>query len=61
MEFGINGDGGGPLQWFFEIPPVSRFYLVGTLTTTTLTTLHVVSPYTVYFNWHDIIHGEVSD
>ncbi len=58
MELGMLG---GPLQWFFEIPPVSRLYLLGAVTTTTLTSLHILSPYTFYLNWDDIIHGEVSE
>ncbi len=58
MDFGIYG---GPLQWFFEIPPVSRLYLLGALTTTTLASLNILSPYTFYLNWNDIIHGEVSE
>ncbi len=57
MEFAVQG---GPLQWFLDIPPVSRFYLVGALATTGLTSLHIASPYTFYFNWDDVIHGEVS-
>jgi Derlin-2/3 len=56
----IGGMEGGPLQWYYEIPVVSRVYLTGSLLTTSLVALEVVSPYAFYFNWEDIMRGEVS-
>ncbi|TYZ58255.1 hypothetical protein PybrP1_007932 [[Pythium] brassicae (nom. inval.)] len=40
-----------PLEWYYEIPIVSRFYLTGALLTTTACALDLVSPFSLYFNF----------
>lgn len=41
-----------PLEWYYEIPVVSRFYLTGALLTTTACALDLVSPFSLYFNFN---------
>lgn len=50
---------GDPLQWFYEIPPVSRAYMTGAFVTTFLTLLEIVSPFSFYFNWGLILKGQL--
>lgn len=41
-----------PLEWYYEIPIVSRLYLTGALLTTTACALDLVSPFSLYFNFN---------
>ena len=49
-----------PLEWFNEIPIISRLYLAGAFLTTAACALDLVSPFTLYFNFHLIFYrGQV--
>ncbi|KAG6611481.1 Der1-like family [Phytophthora cinnamomi] len=41
-----------PLEWYYEIPVVSRLYLTGSFLTTTACALDLVSPFSLYFNFN---------
>ena len=53
----INGD--GILSWYFEIPPLTRSYLTLSFLLTSLTTLDLISPFSLYFNSKLILQGQV--
>jgi Derlin-2/3 len=40
-----------PLNWYFDIPMVSRCYLTGAIVVTTACFLDLVSPLTLYYNY----------
>ena len=42
---------GDPLEWYNEIPVVSRLYLTGSFLTTAACALDLVSPFSLYFNF----------
>ncbi|CAH0476818.1 unnamed protein product [Peronospora belbahrii] len=41
-----------PLEWYYEIPIVSRLYLTGSFLTTAACALELVSPFSLYFNFN---------
>lgn len=41
-----------PLEWYYEIPIISRLYLTGSFLTTTACALDLVSPFSLYFNFN---------
>jgi Derlin-2/3 len=41
-----------PLEWYWEIPVISRLYLTGAILTTTACALDLVSPFSLYFNFN---------
>ncbi|TMW57048.1 hypothetical protein Poli38472_002973 [Pythium oligandrum] len=41
-----------PLEWYYEIPIISRLYLTGAFLTTTACALDLVSPFSLYFNFN---------
>lgn len=41
-----------PLEWYYEIPIISRLYLTGAILTTTACALDLVSPFSLYFNFN---------
>ena len=43
------------IEWFTELPPVTRFYLGSCVVTALLVALEVVTPLHMYYNWHAII------
>ena len=57
LRAGLAGD---PLEWYNEIPVVSRLYLTGSFITTAACALDLVSPFSLYFNFKLIFHkGQV--
>jgi len=51
---------GDPLEWYNEIPVVSRAYLTGSFLTTAACALDLVSPFSLYFNFKLIFYrGQV--
>ena len=49
-----------PVEWYMEIPIVSRAYLTGAFLTTAACALDVVSPFSLYYNYNAIFfEGEV--
>lgn len=44
------GGGGDPVEWYLEIPPVSRAYLTLSFLATAACALDIVSPFSLYFN-----------
>ncbi len=44
-------------QWFMEVPPVTRGYLVVVVLTSLACQLDLVSPFHLYFNWDLIVKG----
>ncbi|CAI5722699.1 unnamed protein product [Hyaloperonospora brassicae] len=49
-----------PLEWYYDIPVVSRLYLTGSVLTTTACALDLVSPFSLYFNFQLIfLKGQV--
>jgi hypothetical protein len=51
---------GDPLEWYNEIPVVSRLYLTGSFLTTAACALDLVSPFSLYFNFKLIFYkGQV--
>ncbi|CAI5727433.1 unnamed protein product [Peronospora effusa] len=49
-----------PLEWYHDIPIVSRLYLTGSFLTTTACALDLVSPFSLYFNFNLIfLKGQV--
>lgn len=51
-----------PLEWYYEIPVVSRLYLTGSFLTTTACALDLVSPFSLYFNFNLIFFkGQVRE
>lgn len=48
-----------PLEWYTEIPIVSRVYLTAAFLTTAACALDLVSPYSLYFNLKLIMQGQV--
>eukprot|EP01065_Artemidia_motanka_P036326 TRINITY_DN44246_c0_g1_i1.p1 TRINITY_DN44246_c0_g1~~TRINITY_DN44246_c0_g1_i1.p1 ORF type:complete len:217 (+),score=55.12 TRINITY_DN44246_c0_g1_i1:63-713(+) len=46
-------------RWFYSTPPVTRAYLSAVCLATTLTTLEVISPHSLYLNWKLVGEGEV--
>ncbi|GMH52101.1 hypothetical protein TrRE_jg7263, partial [Triparma retinervis] len=43
-------DGEGYLSWYYDIPIITRSYFTLSLLLTTLTTLDLLSPFTLYYN-----------
>jgi Derlin-2/3 len=43
-------------QWLREIPVVTRTYMIAALLTTAACTLELVSPFSLYYSWRQIIH-----
>lgn len=41
-----------PLEWYYDIPIISRLYLTGAILTTTACALDLVSPFSLYFNFN---------
>jgi len=52
----MAGVGGDPLEWYNEIPVVSRLYLTSSFLTTAACALDLVSPFSLYFNFKLIFH-----
>lgn len=51
---------GDPLEWYLDIPIVSRTYLTASFVTTAACALELVSPFSLYYNFKLIFHeGEV--
>ena len=51
---------GDILEWYLEIPVVSRTYLTASFVTTAACALELVSPFSLYYNFKLIFHeGEV--
>ncbi|CAK4472013.1 unnamed protein product, partial [Aphanomyces euteiches] len=49
-----------PLEWYYEIPVISRLYLTGAFLTTAACALELVSPFSLYFNFNLIFYrGQV--
>ena len=49
-----------PLEWYFDIPVISRTYLTASFVTTAACALDLVSPFSLYYNFNLIFHnGEV--
>jgi len=44
-------NGGDPLEWYNDIPVVSRLYLTASFLTTAACALDLVSPFSLYFNY----------
>jgi Derlin-2/3 len=44
-------DGGDPLQWYNQLPPISRLYLTSAVGTSFAVFVDWVSPLTLYFNY----------
>jgi len=42
---------GDPLEWYNEIPIISRMYLTGSFLTTAACALDLISPFSLYFNY----------
>merc|ERR1711971_874532 len=43
-----------------EIPLISRLYLTGAFLTTAACAVHIISPFSLYFNWDLVVsHGQV--
>lgn len=47
------------LDWYMDIPVVTRTYLTAVVGLTALSALHVISPFALYFNADLIAQGEV--
>ncbi|KAG5187134.1 Derlin [Tribonema minus] len=54
----MDGNAGDPLQWYYEIPPVSRTYMTAAFVTTALTALDLVSPIQFFLNWKLVMQGQ---
>lgn len=52
----MAGVGGDPLEWYNEIPIVSRLYLTSSFLTTAACALDLISPFSLYFNFKLIFH-----
>lgn len=51
---------GDPLEWYLDIPIISRTYLTVSFVTTAACALDLVSPFSLYYNFNLIFHnGEV--
>lgn len=48
-------NGGDPLEWYNDIPVVSRVYLTLSFLTTAACALDLVSPFSLYFNYNLIV------
>ncbi|ETV96887.1 hypothetical protein H310_10163 [Aphanomyces invadans] len=49
-----------PLEWYHEIPVISRLYLTGAFLTTVACALELISPFSLYFNFNLIFYrGQV--
>jgi hypothetical protein len=49
-----------PLEWYFDIPVISRTYLTASFVTTAACALDLVSPFSLYYNFNLIFrNGEV--
>ena len=48
-------NGGDPLEWYNDIPIVSRLYLTFSFVTTAACALDLVSPFSLYFNYKLIV------
>ncbi|GMH67592.1 hypothetical protein TrLO_g9408 [Triparma laevis f. longispina] len=46
------------LSWYFDIPPITRSYLTLSFLLTSLTTLDLISPFSLYFNSKLILQGQ---
>lgn len=46
---------GDPLEWYMDIPVVSRAYLTLSFLTTAACALDLVSPFSLYFNYTLIV------
>ena len=54
-NFDIKMNGGDPLEWYNDIPIVSRLYLTFSFVTTAACALDLVSPFSLYFNYKLIV------
>lgn len=45
-----------PLEWYYDIPIISRVYLTAAFGTSAACALELVSPFSLYFNFHLILH-----
>ena len=45
-----------PLEWYFDIPVISRTYLTASFVTTAACALDLVSPFSLYYNYGLIWH-----
>ena len=47
------------LDWYFELPIITRVYFTGTFLLTALCSLDVLSPFQLYYSWSAIARGEL--
>lgn len=48
------------LDWYWDLPVITRMYFTGAFATTTLCALDIVSPYHLYFNYRQVFaRGEL--
>mmetsp|Transcript_18292 Transcript_18292/g.25808 ORF Transcript_18292/g.25808 Transcript_18292/m.25808 type:complete len:242 (+) Transcript_18292:128-853(+) len=63
MDFGGGDNVGGGLdliQWYMDIPPISRVYFTSAVLTTAGCAMDIISPYSLYFNFDLIfVKGQV--
>lgn len=52
-------DGVNLLDWYWEMPPVTRLYFTAAFATTLLCALDITSAFHLYFNYRQIMRGEV--
>ncbi|CCI49833.1 unnamed protein product [Albugo candida] len=45
-----------PLEWYYDIPIISRLYLTGCFLTTALCALDLISPFSLYYNFNLIFY-----
>ena len=43
---------GSFLEWYLEVPVVTRFYMTSSVLTTAACSLELLSPFSLYFNFH---------
>jgi Derlin-2/3 len=48
------------LDWYWDIPVITRLYFTASLALTLMISLDVVSAYQIYFNMRQVLRGEVS-
>jgi len=47
------------MSWYMNVPLITRLYLTGAFLTTAACTFEYISPYSLYFDWTLIYHGQV--